>query len=113
VINRPPRDIRAITVGDQVIAAMYRKSQGDFKTNIALGGDPEICEITKEMEDICIKASKAVGGGILGIDLMEDEKRGLVIHEVNNTVEFKGLARVAKKNIPQEMINFALNHVRK
>ncbi|HSA98293.1 MAG TPA: lysine biosynthesis protein LysX [Candidatus Nitrosotenuis sp.] len=113
MINRPPRDIRAITVGDQVIAAMYRKSQGDFKTNIALGGDPEICEVTPEMEDICIKASRAVGGGILGIDLMEDEKRGLVIHEVNNTVEFKGLARVAKKNIPQEMINFALNHVRK
>ena len=113
MISRPPRDIRAITVGDQVIAAMYRKSQGEFKTNIALGGDPEICEITKEMEDICIKASKAVGGGILGIDLMEDEKRGLVIHEVNNTVEFKGLARVAKKNIPQEMINFAISHIRK
>lgn len=113
MINRPPRDIRAITVGDQVVAAMYRKSQGDFKTNIALGGDPEICEITKEMEDLCIKAAKAVGGGILGIDLMEDEKRGLVIHEVNNTVEFKGLARVAKKNIPQEMIEFALGKARK
>lgn len=113
MIDRPPRDIRAITVGDQVIAAMYRKSQGDFKTNIALGGDPEMCEITNELEDICIKASKAIGGGILGVDLMEDEKRGLVVHEVNNTVEFKGLARVAKKNIPQEMINFALNYIRK
>jgi [lysine-biosynthesis-protein LysW]--L-2-aminoadipate ligase len=113
MIDRPPRDIRAITVGDQVVAAMYRKSQGDFKTNIALGGDPELCQITKELEDLCINASKAVGGGILGIDLMEDKKRGLVVHEVNNTVEFKGLARVAKKNIPQEMINFALNYVRK
>ncbi|HXG74361.1 MAG TPA: lysine biosynthesis protein LysX [Candidatus Nitrosotenuis sp.] len=113
MIERPPRDIRAITVGDQVIAAMYRKSQGDFKTNIALGGDPELCEITKELEDVCIKASKAVGGGILGIDLMEDKARGLVCHEVNNTVEFKGLARVAKKNIPQEMIKYALTLIRK
>ncbi|MEW6044275.1 MAG: lysine biosynthesis protein LysX [Thermoproteota archaeon] len=113
MIDRPPRDIRAITVGDQVVAAMYRKSQGDFKTNIALGGDPELCEITKEVEDICIKASKAVGGGILGIDLMEDNVRGLVCHEVNNTVEFKGLARVAKKNIPQEMIKYALTLIRK
>ncbi|HXG14157.1 MAG TPA: lysine biosynthesis protein LysX [Candidatus Nitrosotenuis sp.] len=113
MIDRPPRDIRAITVGDQVVAAMYRKSQGDFKTNIALGGDPELCEITKEVEDICIKASKAVGGGILGIDLMEDKMRGLVCHEINNTVEFKGLARVAKKNIPQEMIKYALTLVRK
>lgn len=113
MINRPPRDIRVITVGDEPIAAMYRKSSGGFKTNIALGADPEVCEITKEMEDLASKASKAMGGGILGIDIMEDEKRGLVVHEVNNTVEFKGLSRVAKRNIPKEMVEFALNHIRK
>jgi [lysine-biosynthesis-protein LysW]---L-2-aminoadipate ligase len=113
LINRPPRDIRVITVGDEPIAAMYRKSSGGFKTNIALGADPELCEITKEMEDLAVKASKAMGGGILGIDLMEDDKRGLVVHEVNNTVEFKGLARVAQRNIPKEMIEYALNYARK
>jgi [lysine-biosynthesis-protein LysW]--L-2-aminoadipate ligase len=113
LIKRPPRDIRIITIGDQAIAAMYRKSSGGFKTNIALGADPELCEITKEMEDMAIKASKAMGGGILGIDMMEDDKKGLVIHEVNNTVEFKGLARVAQRNIPQEMVKFALDYVRK
>jgi len=113
LIQRPPRDIRVITVGDEPIAAMYRKSSGGFKTNIALGADPELCEITKEMEDMAVKASKAMGGGILGIDMMEDDQRGLVVHEVNNTVEFKGLARVAQRNIPKEMIEFALNHVRK
>ena len=43
-----------------------RKSSGGFKTNIALGADPELCEITKEMEDMAAKASKAMGGGILG-----------------------------------------------
>ena len=113
LVKRPPRDIRVITVGDKSIAAMYRKSLGDFKTNIALGADPEICEITKEMEDMAVKTSKAMGGGILGIDMMEDEERGLVVHEVNNTVEFKGLARVAQRNIPKEMIEFALDYVRK
>ena len=113
LIKRPPRDIRVITVGDNAIAAMYRKSSGGFKTNIALGADPEICPITKELEDVCAKASKAVGGGILGIDIMEDEKKGLVVHEVNNTVEFKGLAKVADKNIPKEMIQFAANFARK
>ncbi len=113
LIQRPPRDIRVITVGDEPIAAMYRKSSGGFKTNIALGADPQLCEITKEMEDMAVKASKAMGGGILGIDMMEDPKRGLVVHEVNNTVEFKGLAKVAKRNIPKEMVEFALNYVRK
>ena len=113
LVKRPPRDIRVITVGDEPIAAMYRKSSGGFKTNIALGADPEICEMTKEIEDLASKASKAMGGGILGVDMMEDEERGLVVHEVNNTVEFKGLARVARKNIPREMVEFALNHIRK
>ena len=47
MIDRPPRDIRVITVGDQAVSAMYRKSSGGFKTNIALGADPELCEITK------------------------------------------------------------------
>ena len=92
---------------------MYRKSTGGFKTNIALGADPEICEITKEMEELAIKASKAMGGGILGVDMMEDEEKGIVVHEVNNTVEFKGLAKVSKRNIPKEMIQFALNYTRK
>jgi len=113
LVKRPPRDIRVITVGDRAIAAMYRNSSGGFKTNIALGADPELCDITKEIEDVCAKASQAVGGGILGVDLMEDEKNGLVVHEVNNTVEFKGLSKVAKHNIPKEMVEFALNSARK
>ena len=113
MIDRPPRDIRVITVGEQAVAAMYRKSSGGFKTNIALGAEPEICKITNEIEELCLNASKAVGGGILGIDLMEDKNRGLVVHEVNNTVEFKGLVKVAEKNIPKEMIDFAINHIRK
>lgn len=113
VIKRPPRDIRVITIGDEPIAAMYRKSSGGFKTNIALGADPELCEITKEIGEVATKASKAMGGGILGIDIMEDEKRGFVVHEVNNTVEFKGLSKVSKRNIPKEMVEFALNYVRK
>ena len=113
MVKRPPRDIRVITVGDRAVAAMYRKSTGGFKTNIALGADPELCEITNEIEDAAVKASKAMGGGILGIDMMEDNERGIVVHEVNNTVEFKGLARVAKQNIPKEMVEFAINYVRK
>jgi len=112
MIDRPPRDIRVITVGDQAISAMYRKSSGGFKTNIALGADPELCEITKEIEDLCEKTSKAVGGGILGIDLMEDKEKGLVVHEINNTVEFKGLVKVSKKNIPKEMIDYAIHNIK-
>jgi [lysine-biosynthesis-protein LysW]--L-2-aminoadipate ligase len=44
---------------------------------------------------------------------MEDKKKGLVVHEVNNTVEFKGLVKVAEKNIPKAMIDYAINYIKR
>ena len=109
-VERPPRDIRAIVVGDQVVAAIYRRSgNGSWKTNMALGGIAEECKVTSEMEEICIKAKNAVQGQIVGVDLMESNKRGLVVHEVNNTTEYKNTVRVCGVDIPSLMIDYALN----
>ena len=108
-VKRPPRDIRAIVVGDTVIAAIYRySSQGEWKTNMALGGYAKTCPITKELEDICIRATNAVGGNIVGVDLMESEENGLVVHEINNTTEFKNTVRVTGVDVPGLMIDYAL-----
>ena len=85
-IKRPPRDIRAMMVGDEIVAAIYRYSgNGNWKTNMALGGRAEKCEITNEMEEICIKAKNAVQGQIVGVDLMESEDRGLLVLLLTNT----------------------------
>ena len=108
-VQRPPRDIRAIMIGDKVVAAIYRYSgDGQWKTNMALGGKAEECKITKEMEDICIKAKNAVQGQIVGVDLMESKEKGLVVHEVNNTTEYKNTVRVTGVDIPALMIDYAL-----
>ena len=106
-VKRPPRDIRAIVVGDSVVAAIYRSSK-EWKTNMALGGHAERCEVAGELEEICIKAKDAVGGEIVGVDLMEDDARGLVVHEVNNTTEFKNTVRVCGVNIASKMIEHVL-----
>ncbi len=107
-VNRPPRDIRAIMVGDEVVAAIYRYSgEGQWKTNMALGGKAEPLKVTKEMEEICIKAKEAVQGQIVGIDLMESNEKGLVVHEVNNTTEYKNTVRVTGVDIPALMIDYA------
>ena len=109
-VKRPPRDIRAIMVGDEIVAAIYRYSgNGNWKTNIALGGRAEKCEITNEMEEICIKAKNAVHGQIVGVDLMESEDRGLLVHEVNNTTEFKNTVRVCEVDIPSLMLDYTIN----
>ena len=108
-VNRPPRDIRAIMVGDNVVAAIYRYSgDGQWKTNMALGGKAEPMNITKELEDICIKAKNAVQGQIVGVDLMESKENGLVVHEVNNTTEYKNTVRVTGVDIPALMIDYAM-----
>lgn len=107
-VERPPRDIRTIVVGDQVVTAVYRYSaEGEWRTNIARGGRAEPCHITKELEDTCIRAARAVGGGVLGVDLMEDKDEGLLVHEINNTVEFKGASSVSTKDIAAEIIQYA------
>ena len=112
-IKRPPRDIRAIVVGDRVITAVYRyAAEGEWRTNIARGGKAELCPITKELEDVCLRAADAVGGGVLGVDIMEDESRGLLVHEVNNTVEFRGAASVSSVDIAQEIIRYAMKVVK-
>ena len=109
-VKRPPRDIRAIMVGDEIVAAIYRYSgNGNWKTNMALGGRAEKCEITNEMEEICIKAKNAVQGQIVGVDLMESEDRGLLVHEVNNTTEFKNTVRVCEVDIPSLMLDYTIN----
>lgn len=108
-VQRPPRDIRAIVVGDRVIAAIYRYSgDGEWKTNMALGGRAEVYPVTEELNDICMKATNAVGGQIVGVDLMEG-KDGLMVHEVNNTTEFKNTVRVTGVDIPGLMVDYALS----
>ena len=108
-VKRPPRDIRAIVVGNRVAAAIYRYSgEGEWKTNMALGGHAETCPVTKDLEDICLKAKDAMSGRIVGVDLMESDSQGLVVHEVNNTTEFKNTVRVTGIDIPGLMIDYAL-----
>jgi [lysine-biosynthesis-protein LysW]--L-2-aminoadipate ligase len=109
-IKRPPRDIRAIVIGDKVVAAIYRYSgNNEWKTNMALGGHASPCPITTELEDICIKSSKIFKGDMVGVDLMESEKYGLVVHEVNNTTEFKNTVRVTGVDIPGLILDYMVN----
>ena len=108
-VKRPPRDIRSIVVGDRVVAAIYRYSgDNEWKTNMALGGKAEACKVTNEMEELCLKAAKTMKGEILGVDLMESEN-GLLVHEVNNTTEFKNTVRVTGVDIPSLIIEHLTN----
>ena len=73
---------------------------------MALGGHAEICPITRELEDICIKATNTMGGQIVGVDLMESKEHGLIVHEVNNTTEFRNTVRVTGVDVPGLIVDY-------
>lgn len=107
LIDRPSRDIRCIVVGDQIVASVFRySSENEWRTNVAVGGRTEVAPLTSELKEIVLKASNAVGGGILGVDLLEDKERGYLVHEVNNTVEFRGASAVCKSDIAGAMTDY-------
>lgn len=107
LIDRPSRDIRCIVIGDQIVASVFRySSENEWRTNVAVGGRTEMAPLTSELKEIVLKASNAVGGGILGVDLMEDKERGYLVHEVNNTVEFRGASAVCKSDIAGAMTDY-------
>ena len=109
MVDRPPRDVRCIVVGDNVVTAIYRYSPGnEWRTNVAMGGKAEKATITNELEDIVLRAARSVGGGILGVDLMEDRGRGLLVHEINNTVEFRGAQDVSEVDIADAILDYAI-----
>lgn len=105
LVNKPGRDIRAFVAGDRCIAAIYRSSE-HWITNTARGGKASNCEVTKEIADISVRAAKAVGGGVVAIDLFESE-RGLLVNEVNHTMEFKNSVSTTGVDIPAEILKYA------
>ncbi len=105
---KPDRDIRCFVIDDQAVAAIYRyPAPGDWKTNIARGGRAEKCPITPELEELSVKASETVGGGVFGVDLLES-KKGLLVHEINYSTEFKSTTETTGIDIPSLIIDYAL-----
>jgi [lysine-biosynthesis-protein LysW]--L-2-aminoadipate ligase len=106
-IKKPGRDIRAILVGDRVLTAIYRKSE-HWITNTARGGEGELCPITPEIEGLCLKAAHAVGGGVLAVDLVEHPEKGMLVNEVNHTMEFHTAQPTSGVDIASEIVNYTV-----
>jgi len=105
-VAKPGRDIRAFVVGDECIGAIYRASD-HWITNTARGGKATKCEVTPELADLSVRAARAVGGGVVAIDLLESE-RGLLVNEVNYTMEFRNSIETTGVNIPGKVVDHIL-----
>jgi [lysine-biosynthesis-protein LysW]--L-2-aminoadipate ligase len=111
-VEKPGRDIRVLTCDAEPIAAMTRTSD-HWLTNAARGATTEQFELDEAAADVARRASEAVGGGLLGVDLMEtgaggtESQAGYVCHEVNSQVEFKSLnAAAADVDVPARIVEW-------
>lgn len=110
-VEKPGRDIRAFVVGDETICAIYRTSP-HWITNTARGGLATNCPVTPELAALCRDAAAAVGGGVLALDVFEDPVRGLLINEINHTMEFRNSSAPTGVNIPARIVDYALEQAR-
>ena len=105
-IPKAGRDVRSFVVGDETICAIYRYSS-HWITNTARGGKAENCPVTDELNRLSLAAAAAVGGGVVAIDLFESEE-GLLVNEVNYTMEFRNSIETTGVNIPAKIIDYLL-----
>jgi len=104
-------DIRAFVIDDKVVAAMRREAEG-WKTNYSQGARPAPTTLSKEFEDLAVKAAKAVGCKISGVDILESPN-GPKICDVNSQPGWKGLQMVTKVNIAEQIVDFVLSELKK
>jgi [lysine-biosynthesis-protein LysW]--L-2-aminoadipate ligase len=109
-IAKPERDIRAFVIGDETIGAAYRLAD-HWLTNAARGARTAPCPITPELNELCLRAARAVGGRALAVDLMET-RDGLTVHEVNCAMEFKASMTAIDVNIPARLIDYCVKAAR-
>ena len=105
-VNKPGRDIRSFVVGDETICAIYRDSP-HWITNTARGGVASNCPVTPEINELSRAAARAVGGGVVAIDLFESES-GILVNEVNYTMEFRNSIDTTGVNIPARIVDYVI-----
>jgi [lysine-biosynthesis-protein LysW]--L-2-aminoadipate ligase len=107
-VDKPGRDIRVLAADGEPVAAMTRQSD-HWLTNAAQGAETARFEVDDNVRDVVARASAAVGGGLLGVDLMEVGGAGsgeYTVHEVNHNVEFKALNEVADVDVPGRVVDW-------
>ncbi len=107
-IHKPGRDIRTFVVDGETICAIYRASS-HWITNTARGGVATNCPVTPELNALSVASAAAIGGGVVALDIFEDPDRGLLVNEINYTMEFRNSIDTTGVNIPAKVIDYVLS----
>lgn len=105
------RDIRAMVVGDRVVAAMRRVAQGDeFRSNVHRGGMAEPVELDEDFERTAVQAAQIMGLRVAGVDMLESDE-GPLIMEVNSSPGLEGIEAATKLDVAGAIVDYISNQV--
>ncbi|MDR5701571.1 RimK family alpha-L-glutamate ligase [Agromyces aerolatus] len=105
------RDIRALVVGDRVVAAMRRVASGDeFRSNVHRGGSVERVELTPEYEQAAVRSAQIMGLKVAGVDMLEGNEGPLVM-EVNSSPGLQGIETATNLDVAGAIIDYIANQV--
>lgn len=105
------RDIRALVVGDRVVAAMRRSASGDeFRSNVHRGGTVEAVELTPEYEQAAVRSAQIMGLRVAGVDMLEGDEGPLVM-EVNSSPGLEGIETATKLDVAGAIVDHIANQV--
>ncbi|RLF14219.1 MAG: RimK family alpha-L-glutamate ligase, partial [Thermoprotei archaeon] len=111
-VDKPARDIRAFVVDGRVVAAMYRYApEGEWRTNIAQGGEGEPCRLEAEFEEVVLKAVEALDLWYAGVDVIESP-RGPVVVEVNGSPDWEELTEVTGVNPAPSIVDCLVGRIK-
>jgi [lysine-biosynthesis-protein LysW]--L-2-aminoadipate ligase len=113
-VNKPGRDIRSFVIGEECVAAIYRASP-HWITNTARGGRATACPITPELAGLSVAGARAVGGeggAVVALDIFETDD-GLVVNEINYTMEYRNSIAPTGVNIPGLIADYVLQRAKR
>ncbi len=106
-VDKPQRDLRAFVLGDRTLCAIERHAD-HWITNTARGATTANRPVDDALDRLCVVAARAVGGGILAVDLLESP-RGLLVNEINATMEFRNSSQPTGVDIPARLVDYLLD----
>lgn len=105
------RDIRALVVGDRVVAAMRRTANGDeFRSNVHRGGSVEAVQLTPEFEQAAVRSAQIMGLKVAGVDMLEGDDGPLVM-EVNSSPGLEGIEYATQLDVAGAIIDHIADRV--
>lgn len=107
------RDIRVVIVGNEIVGAMLRTNQDDFRANITIGGAGKEISLTKEQEDMALRAHKILGLDFSGVDLLFGKNEKPILCEVNSNVNYLSYENVSGKSVSDAILFYVKKEMEK